>query len=69
MTNQKSAMMFDRQRAASYDKTNAIFTPLRDPLNFLIRTILADLPIDARILCVGVGTGVELVDLAQAFPQ
>jgi tRNA (cmo5U34)-methyltransferase len=69
MTNQKPAIVFGREMAASYDKMNAIFAPLRDPLNFLIRLILAELPIDARILCVGVGTGSELIDLAQAFPQ
>jgi tRNA (cmo5U34)-methyltransferase len=69
MTNQNSAMMFGVEMATSYDKMNAIFLPLRDPLNFLIRSILADLPLDARILCVGVGTGSELIDLAQTFPQ
>jgi tRNA (cmo5U34)-methyltransferase len=69
MTNQAPANIFNQQMASSYDKMNAIFAPLRDPLNFLIRSILADLPIDARILCVGVGTGSELIDLAQAFPQ
>jgi tRNA (cmo5U34)-methyltransferase len=69
MTDRDPAIRFNRQMASSYDKMTAIFAPLRDPLNFLIRSILADLPIDARILCVGVGTGSELIDLAQAFPQ
>jgi tRNA (cmo5U34)-methyltransferase len=64
------AMIFvDREMAAGYDKMNAVFAPMRDSLNFIIRAILAELPIDARILCVGVGTGSELIDLAQAFPQ
>jgi hypothetical protein len=40
MTNQQPAIVFDREMAASYDKMNAIFAPLRDPLNFLIRSIL-----------------------------
>jgi tRNA (cmo5U34)-methyltransferase len=31
--------------------------------------VLSDLPADARILCIGVGTGKELIDLAQVFPQ
>ncbi len=69
MTNQPPAIMFNQQMAASYDKGNAMFAPIRDALNFLIRTILAELPNDAQILCVGVGTGSEVIDLAQAFPQ
>ncbi len=55
--------------ASSYDKGNAVFAPLRDALNFLIHTILAELPSNAHILCVGVGTGSEVIDLAQAFPK
>jgi tRNA (cmo5U34)-methyltransferase len=69
MPNQESAIVFGREMAANYDKGNAVFAPIRDSLNFVIRTILAELPTDARILCVGVGTGSELIDLAQAFPQ
>ncbi len=69
MTNQPPVIMFDKQMAASYDKGNAMFAPMRDALNFLIRTVFAELPNDAQILCVGVGTGSEVIDLAQAFPQ
>jgi tRNA (cmo5U34)-methyltransferase len=69
MTNQKPEIVFNKEMATTYDNRNAIFAPLRDSLNFIIRAILAELPINARILCVGVGTGVELIDLAQAFPK
>jgi tRNA (cmo5U34)-methyltransferase len=69
MTNQESAIVFDRERASSYDKRWAKLAPIRDALHLLIRTILSELPADARILCVGVGTGSELLDLAQAFPH
>jgi tRNA (cmo5U34)-methyltransferase len=69
MTNQEPAMMFDKDRAPSYDRMWAKLAPTRDAIHLLIRAILADLPVDARILCVGVGTGAELLDLAQAFPQ
>ena len=69
MQNQQTSIVFDRERAANYDKSTAKFAPLGEALHFLIRLILADLPTDARILCVGVGTGTELINLAQAFPQ
>lgn len=66
---QDPEIMFGKEMAAAYDTRNAVFAPLRNSLNFIIRAILTELPTDARILCVGVGTGVELVDLAQTFPK
>ncbi len=69
MQNQEPPIVFDKERASSYDKQYAKLAPLRDALALLVRLILSDLPADARILCVGVGTGAELLDLAQAFPQ
>jgi tRNA (cmo5U34)-methyltransferase len=69
MSEQKPAIVFDKEMAATYDKRTAKFAPIRDALHLLIRTILSELPVNARILCVGVGTGSELLDLAQAFPQ
>jgi tRNA (cmo5U34)-methyltransferase len=69
MSGPKPAIVFDKEMAARYDKNSAKFAPIRDSLHLLIRAILVDLPIDARILCVGVGTGLELLDLAQTFPQ
>lgn len=69
MQNQQTSIAFDKERAANYDKDAAKFAPLGEALHFLIRLILADLPVDAKILCVGAGTGTELINLAQAFPQ
>ncbi len=69
MENQEQAVVFDEKRAATYDKTTAKLSPLRDTLHLLTRLILADLPVNARILCVGVGTGPELIYLAHEFPQ
>jgi tRNA (cmo5U34)-methyltransferase len=69
MQNQKTLIVFDQERAAAYDQDAAKFAPLVEALHFLIRLILADLPADARILCVGAGTGTELINLAQTFPQ
>ncbi len=69
MQNEKSAINFDEERASTYDTRAAKIAPLRDTLNLLTRLILSELPENARVLCVGVGTGSELIYLAQEFPQ
>lgn len=60
--------LFDKQ-AASYDAQWAKTAPIRHCLHLLLRSLLADLPRDARILCVGVGTGDELLYLASTYPE
>lgn len=69
MPNSESSTVFDKERASTYDIRAAKIAPLRDALHLSIRLILCELPTDARILCVGVGTGLELIYLAQEFPQ
>jgi len=69
MQNQKSSIVFDQERASSYDKQFAKLAPMRDALYLLTRAVLAELPDNARVLCVGVGTGSELINLAHTFPQ
>lgn len=69
MQDKDMSVVFDQERAANYDNQYIKLAPLRDAIHLLIRLVLADLPANARILCVGVGTGSELLDLAQAFPQ
>ena len=69
MQNPDAAIVFDEERASNYDTRQSKLAPLRDTLHLLIRLILSELPADARILCVGVGTGLELIYLAQEFPQ
>lgn len=69
MQYQKPANLFDQERASSHDQRWAKLAPTRNALHLLIHTILFDLPADSRILCVGVGTGSELIELAQAFPH
>lgn len=59
--------LFDQQ-ADGYDAQWARMAPIRESLHFLLETVFADLPDDARILCVGVGTGAELVHLSRRFP-
>jgi tRNA (cmo5U34)-methyltransferase len=59
--------IFDQQ-AAGYDAQWEGMAPVRDGLYFLLETVLAGLPDDARLLCVGVGTGAELAYLARKHP-
>lgn len=59
---------FDESHAASYDERFARLAPLRDALHLVTQLALCDLPTDARVLCVGAGTGAELLHLAAAFP-
>jgi len=68
MQKEELKAIFDQQ-AASYDKQWARMAPIRDGLHLLLESVFADLPADARILCVGVGTGAELAYLAQKFPD
>jgi len=58
---------FDQQ-ASGYDKQWSKLAPIRDGLHFLLESVFAELPVDARVLCVGVGTGAELAHLAKKFP-
>lgn len=60
--------LFDRQ-AAGYDTRWMRMAPIRDSLLFLMETVFADLPEDARVLCVGAGTGAEIAHLARRFPR
>ncbi|NJR63724.1 MAG: class I SAM-dependent methyltransferase [Cyanobacteria bacterium CRU_2_1] len=69
MKNQESIIVFDQERASNYDQQFAKLAPMRQGLDLSIRIVLSELPDNARILCVGVGTGRELIYLAQQFPQ
>lgn len=60
--------LFDQQ-AAGYDTQWARMAPIRESLLFLLETVFADLPDDARVLCVGAGTGAEIAHLARRFPR
>jgi len=69
MPRQEPPKAFDQAHAAEYDKRYAKLASMRDALHLLTGAVLADLPAEARILCVGAGTGAELLYLAQKFPQ
>ena len=69
MRNKDNSSIFDQKTASSYDRQRAGLAPIKEALHLLIRMVLGDLRADARILCVGVGTGAELIELARSFPQ
>ncbi len=60
--------LFDQQ-AAGYDAQWARVAPIRESLHFLLETVFAGLPENARLLCVGAGTGAEIAHLARRFPR
>lgn len=55
--------------AKLYDERNQQLSSISENMHFLIRLALKDAPLRARVLCVGVGTGAEILSLAQAFPE
>jgi tRNA (cmo5U34)-methyltransferase len=60
---------FSGEAALTYDDRNKKLSYISDCLHFLLGLILKDLPQNSRILCVGVGTGAEILSLARIFPQ
>jgi len=60
--------LFDQQ-AASYDTQWAKTAPIRNCLHLLLGAVFANLPSQAKILCVGMGTGDEMIYLASKNPQ
>jgi tRNA (cmo5U34)-methyltransferase len=55
--------------ARVYDERNRQLAPIIDNMHFLIRLILKNAPVRARVLCVGVGTGAEILSLSKSFPE
>jgi len=66
---QKEAItaIFDQQ-AATYDQKWSELAPINNALHLLTSAVLAKLPATANILCVGAGTGTEILYLARKFP-
>lgn len=60
--------MFDQAAADAYDDRFKKLAVFRDALQLVTRLALTELPSEARLLCVGAGTGAELLYLAEAFP-
>lgn len=68
-TTPPKADFFTKELSLAYDERNSKLAPISENMHFLIRLVLKDLPTQAKILCVGVGTGAEILSLAKAFPQ
>ncbi|MCE9678877.1 class I SAM-dependent methyltransferase [Shewanella sp. AS1] len=68
MTQDEITALFDQQ-AANYDNQWVKTAPIRHCLHLLLGSLFAELPTQAKILCVGVGTGDELLYLAEKFPE
>ncbi|MBX3431896.1 MAG: class I SAM-dependent methyltransferase [Pirellulales bacterium] len=64
----RSTTVFTEAHASNYDTRFAKLEPLQKCLHLLAAAVLADLPADAHLLCVGAGVGAEIVALAQQFP-
>ena len=60
---------FGKERAKAYDQSNSFMAPIYENLHYLITVILSELVPHSKILCVGVGTGTEIIKLAEAFPS
>jgi tRNA (cmo5U34)-methyltransferase len=69
MAQKHPAVFFDEQHAAEYDRRFAKLAAFRESMDLLAAAILADLPPDASILCVGAGTGTEILTLAARRPH
>lgn len=69
MSSNAVTTFFDKKASEAYDNRNSKLSPISKNLHFLIRLVLDDLPANSNILCVGAGTGEELIALSGVFPQ
>ena len=61
--------MFGKEQASNYDNWWQRLSPLNSALHLLSRIVLTEVPDEAEILCVGAGTGTELIAFAEARPR
>lgn len=62
------SQFFNEDMAAHYDSNRAHLMAIGDAKHLLISFAFTSLPEDAQILCVGVGTGDEIIALAKTHP-
>jgi tRNA (cmo5U34)-methyltransferase len=68
MTQPHPSEFFGPERAETYEARFAKLAALRDALLLVTGTAFHSLPDNARILCAGAGTGLEILDLARYRP-
>lgn len=68
MRKEEITAIFDQQ-ASSYDQQWSKLASINDALHLLTSAVLSELPPTANILCIGSGTGTEILYLAQRFPE
>jgi tRNA (cmo5U34)-methyltransferase len=59
---------FAGSRALAYDASRAPLAPVYEALHLCADAALSSLPEESRVLCVGAGTGDEVIHLARAHP-
>lgn len=67
--NKTPADLFNKNASSVYNERQQKLAPITDNLHFLINLVLHELTEEASILCVGVGTGTEIIKLAQWHPH
>ncbi len=67
MQKEEITAIFDQQ-ASSYDQQWSKMAPINGALHLLAGAVLSELSPTAHVLCVGSGTGAEILYLAQRFP-
>lgn len=68
MNQEEVTAIFEKQ-AATYDEKWSQLAPINGALHLLSASILDHLPSVAHVLCVGAGTGNEILFLADQFPD
>ena len=65
----ESTDFFNEEMAQAYDERNSKLAPIKDALLFSTSLLLKKLSNTSKVLCVGAGTGSEIIYLANTFPQ
>ncbi|WP_250153546.1 class I SAM-dependent methyltransferase [Cedecea lapagei] len=61
--------IFNAEFSRQYDASSERLKDISNNLHALLSLLLRDLPAEAKVLCVGVGTGTEIVRLAKQHPE